>query len=57
MLPEMFVCPYQRNFMLDAAEPINVGEKRAITANLLSSLAKETGAYIIGGSIPEEFEV
>lgn len=36
MLPEIFVCPYQRDFMVKSAEPITVGDERAITANLLS---------------------
>ncbi len=57
MLPEMFVCPYQRNFMVKEAEPITVGDVRAVTANLLSILAKENQVYIIGGSIPEETTV
>ena len=54
MLPEMFVCPYQRDFMLQSAEPTTLGLPSAITTNLLSALAKETNTYIIGGSIPEE---
>lgn len=54
MLPEMFVCPYQRDFMVPLAEPIQIGNEKSITANLLSSLAKETNTYIIGGSFPEE---
>ena len=49
----MFVCPYQKDFMLKAAEPITLGDQNATTTNLLSSLAKETQTYIIGGSIPE----
>ena len=39
--------------MLKAAEPITLGDLNATTTNLLSSLAKETKTYIIGGSIPE----
>ena len=54
MLPEMFVCPYQRSYMLKEAEPISLLDNRAKTANFLSQLAKETSTYIIGGSIPEE---
>lgn len=57
MLPECFVCPYQRDFMVKAAEPITVGHERATTANLLSELAKETNTYIIGGSFPEETSI
>ena len=53
MLPEMFVCPYQKNYMLASAETVQVGQSGSTTANLLSSLAKETSTYIIGGSIPE----
>jgi omega-amidase len=56
MLPEMFVCPYQKDFMLQSAEPITLGSDRAITTNLLSALARETNTYIIGGSIPEKVE-
>lgn len=41
MLPEMFVCPYQRTFMVKEAEPITVGDARAVTANMLSALAIE----------------
>ena len=57
MLPEMFVCPYQRNFMVQAAEPVTLGHTRAVTANMLSALAQENQVYIIGGSIPEETNV
>ncbi len=39
--------------MLQAAEPTTLGDENATTTNLLSSLAKETKTYIIGGSIPE----
>ena len=56
MLPEMFVCPYQKDFMLKSAESIAVGDESATTANLLSQLAKETNTYIIGGSIPEKIQ-
>ena len=55
MLPEMFVTPYTRSYMLKNAE--NVCEhdisKSGQTSQLLSALASETQTYIIGGSIPE----
>lgn len=57
MLPEIFVCPYQRSFMVPNAEPIKLGDERAVTTNLLSKLARETSTYIIGGSIPEETQI
>ena len=53
MLPEMWTCPYTKIEMLKNREPAdesNQGE----AYKLLSQLAKETGKYIIGGSIPEE---
>lgn len=43
--------------MIKNAEPIEVGNEKAVSANLLSSLAKETGTYIIGGSIPEVTDI
>ena len=56
MLPEMFVCPYMGKYMLENAEPVNEKDiaSSGETTQLLSSLAKETGTYIIGGSIPEQ---
>lgn len=57
MLPEIFTCPYQRDFMVKCAEPIDVGNEKAVSANMLSRLAKETQTYIIGGSIPEETDI
>jgi omega-amidase len=53
MLPEMFTCPYQKSYMMPNAESVELGNEKAITANMLSRLAKETQTYIIGGSIPE----
>ena len=55
MLPEMFTCPYTKEWMLkekEYASEDNQGE----TYKMLSSLAQETGKYIIGGSIPEQVE-
>lgn len=43
--------------MVPAAEPVKLGDERAVTTNLLSMLAKETKTYIIGGSIPEETQI
>ena len=57
MLPEIFTCPYQRNFMVKCAEPVQLGHEKAESANMLSALAKETGTYIIGGSIPEATDI
>lgn len=54
MLPEMFICPYQGSYMTKHAQPIEVGNERADSANMLSRMAKETGTYIIGGTVPEE---
>ena len=51
MLPEIFVCPYVKDHMLASKEPAN---ETGGTYSMLSGLAKETGKYIIGGSIPEE---
>jgi predicted amidohydrolase len=52
VLPEMFVCPYDKQSMLAAKESTsdkNPGE----TFTLLSALAKELKVYVIAG-IPEE---
>jgi predicted amidohydrolase len=58
MLPEMFTTPYVGSHMLANKEPIDDFKTNpaAQTTNLLSSLAKELGKYIIGGSIPETIE-
>ncbi len=48
-LPEMFNCPYQQEFFPLFAEEIENGE----TVAFLSRMARKTGAYLIGGSIPE----
>ncbi|RKP24226.1 carbon-nitrogen hydrolase [Syncephalis pseudoplumigaleata] len=47
-LPECFNCPYGTQHFGEYAETIP-GE----TSGVLSELAKETGVYLIGGSIPE----
>lgn len=57
MLPEIFICPYQRDYMIKCAEPVEVGHKDALAANMLSKLAKELSIYIIGGSIPEKTDI
>lgn len=48
MLPEMFCCPYAPGSFVKNAEP----EGGAVT-DALSRMAKETGSYLIGGSMPE----
>lgn len=47
-LPEMFNCPYSNSYFRDYAE-----DEEGETVRTLSELAKETGVYIVGGSIPE----
>jgi len=53
MLPECFPCPYTKEHMLKYKEPADPSGEIYST---LSSLAKETGKYIIGGSMPEAIE-
>ena len=48
MLPEMFCCPYSPGSFVKNAEP----EGGQVT-HALSRMAKESGAYLIGGSMPE----
>ena len=55
MLPEMFVCPYNKDQMLAAkefADPDNHGE----TFGLLKQLAIDNKIYIIGGTMAEKIE-
>ncbi len=47
-LPEMFSCPYANRYFREYAETCD-GE----TVKILSALAKESGIYLVGGSIPE----
>lgn len=47
-LPEMFNCPYSNKYFREYAE--KEGEE---TFQFLSSLARELGIYLVGGSIPE----
>jgi predicted amidohydrolase len=47
-LPEMWNSPYDNSFFGPYAEPAD-----GPSVQLLSDLAKETGVYLIGGSIPE----
>lgn len=49
VLPEMFSIAYVSKLFREASEPCPGGESTA----LLSEAAKETGLFIIGGSIPE----
>jgi len=48
VLPEMFNCPYARHYFPVYAEPIP-----GLTSMRMSELARETGIYLIAGSIPE----
>ena len=50
-LPEMFNCPYAKEYFRDYAE--NLEEGSHPTVDFLSSMARETGKWLIGGSIPE----
>lgn len=47
-LPEMFNCPYSNKYFREYAE-----DESGETVKRLSSIAKELGIYLIGGSIPE----
>ncbi|SHK07981.1 carbon-nitrogen hydrolase family protein [Tepidibacter formicigenes] len=49
-LGEMFNCPYRNDAFKIYAEE----EGKSETLNILSSIAKEKGVYIIGGSVPEK---
>ena len=48
MLPEMFCCPYETRLFPEYAEP-----EGGFITDSLSRIARETGAYLIGGSMPE----
>ncbi|KAI9315643.1 carbon-nitrogen hydrolase [Dichotomocladium elegans] len=49
VLPECFNSPYGTNFFPEYAESFSSSP----TLNMLSAVAKETGTYLFGGSIPE----
>ncbi|ORY96443.1 carbon-nitrogen hydrolase [Syncephalastrum racemosum] len=49
VLPECFNSPYGTQFFDEYAEELS----NSPTVNMLSSVAKETGIYLFGGSIPE----
>ncbi len=49
LLPEMFNIAYNPRLFAAAAEPCPGGE----SAQMLSETAKETGMFIVGGSVPE----
>ncbi|KAJ7273443.1 carbon-nitrogen hydrolase [Mycena haematopus] len=59
VLPECFNCPYGENFPLYAekigftGKSYNVAESDSESVKMLSSVAKETKTWLIGGSIPE----
>ncbi len=48
MLPEMFCCPYETRLFPEYAEA-----EGGLITQTLSRTARETGAYLIGGSMPE----
>lgn len=48
VLPEMFACPYSREYFRDFAAR---GHEETVAA--LSAWAKETGMIVVGGSVPE----
>ena len=48
LLPEIFTCPYD-----NAAFPVYAQEEGGEVCVFLSDLARETGAWLIGGSVPE----
>lgn len=59
MLPEMFTAPFQKEYMLKYAEKVSddfENDESCETMRILSDLAKQTGKYLIGGSIPELIE-
>lgn len=59
VLPEMFVTPYTKHYMLKDKEPLLPDYKTneaCQTSNMLSNLAKSLQKYIIGGSFPEAIE-
>lgn len=51
VLPEMFNCPYDKEFFKKYSENVSSDEKPTI--DFLSSIAKQTQRWIVGGSIPE----
>jgi len=52
MLPEMFSTPFTKHYMLKDKEFASE-DNQGTSYTMLKNLAKETGKYIIGGSIPE----
>ena len=55
VLPEMFCCPYTKEHMLKSKE-FATEENGGDAFMFLKNIAKETGKYIIGGSVPEAIE-
>lgn len=51
VLPEMFNCPYDKEFFKKYSENVSSDEKPTI--DFLSNIAKQTQRWIVGGSIPE----
>ena len=58
VLPEMFICNYDKDSFKENEEPIVDYEKNeeATATRMLSKAAKDNGVYVIGGSIPEKRE-
>lgn len=53
VLPEIFTCPYNKDEKLKNREPANESGE---AFRMLAKVAKKTGKYIIGGSIPEQIK-
>lgn len=49
----MFNTPYDKEFFRDYSEDVDGDSSQRPTVNFLSDIAKETGTYLIGGSISE----
>ena len=58
VLPEMFICNYDKDSFISNAEPIvdYADNDKATAARMLSSSARDNDVYVIGGSIPEKRE-
>ena len=58
MLPEIWNCSYNKEVIIENLETIDdyKTNEASVTTRLISELARETGKYIIGGSIGEKSE-
>ena len=56
VLPEIWNCSYNKEVIIDNLETIDdyKTNEESVTTRLISELARETGKYIIGGSIGEK---